>query len=357
MKKTNHNSSTLKDVAARAGVSLASASRVLSNSDYPVSEAKKKRVFAAARELNYQPNIFARLLKGNDYNALGVIVPTLQNPFYNQVVQGIESVASKSNYEIMILSSHRSIEQERNNIHSLLQNRVMALLIISIDTNSDCLEEYICCGGKVALLEANFKLKNAIVTETDHVGAAQLAVEYLVSYGHRRIAFLSSPLTKMSRRSVMLGIREMMKEYHLPFSEDDIFLAAEEGEADNGLYEFEVGKSLADAFFPHLKKYTAIIAINDLTAFGIMQGLMQRQLSIPKDISVISLDNIIYSEMISPPLTTVALPSFNLGAATCRSLLNTLMYPNESCVELVFHFSGQLVERQSVADLRSVLIE
>ena len=117
----------LSDVAARAGVSVASASRVLSGSKYPVSDKVRKRVLAAAKELNYVPNIFGQLLRSNSSGAIGIIVPSLQNPFYNQVVFGIESAAMVNGHEIRLFSSHRSIEQERSSIMFLLRSCSMLL--------------------------------------------------------------------------------------------------------------------------------------------------------------------------------------------------------------------------------------
>lgn len=349
--KKKQATSTLKNVADLAGVSLATASRVLSHADYPVSEERRKRILEAANVLNYTPNIVARSLRSNLQSIIGVIVPTLQNPFFNQVIHGIESVASKNNFEIMIFSSHRSIEQERKNINSLLQNRVLTLIIISIDTDNSTLKNYINCGGKVALIESNFKLRHTIVTETDYAGAAQIAVDYLIEKGHRRIAFLTSPLNKTYRRSIFIGVKEAIKNYGIPFSDDDVFVAPDEMETETGVYEFILGRQLVDSFLHASNRYTAIIAINDLTAFGIIQALTQHGISIPGDLSVISFDNILYSEMISPPLTSIELPSRSMGSAVCRMLLDSLSSTSAELTDVVFSFQGHLVERQSVRKL------
>ena len=354
MKKTE-KTSTLKNVATLANVSLSTASRVLSNSDYPVSKELKEKILIAAEELNYSPNILARSLRSNTNHIIGVIVPTLQNPFFNQVILGIESVANKKDYEIMIFSSHRSIEQERKHIHSLLQNRVLALIIISIDSDSSTLKKYIDYGGKVALIESNFKLNHTIGTETDYMGAAQIAVDYLVEQGHRKCAFLTAPLTKTYRRSILVGVQEAIKEYGIPFSEKDIFIASNETEIETGIYEFFLGKQLVDQFLKSSGRYTAIIAINDLTAFGIIQELNRRGIAVPADISVISFDNIIYSEMISPPLTTVELPSRSMGSAVCNMLLDSLSNATEELVDVIFRFEGRFIERQSVKKIDRII--
>ncbi|MDO4982991.1 MAG: LacI family DNA-binding transcriptional regulator [Eubacteriales bacterium] len=341
---------TLKNVAKLAGVSIATASRVLNNTNYPVKPELKKKVLDSARKLNYIPPSTVKPITSNQSKTIAVIVPTLQNPFFNQVILGIESAASQQGYKLMIFSSHRSVEQERNHINSLLSNRVSALIIISIDSNGDALQKYVACGGRVALLEANFKFKNAILCETDHFFAGQTAVEYLVERGHRNIAFLTAPLTKSYRRNILIGVTETMKDYGLPFSDDDIFVEPLESESDTGIYEFELGKKLGQSFLQSSKKHSAIIAINDMTAFGIIQSLSQNGVSIPNQVSVISFDNILFSEMTSPPLTTVELPSTSMGTTICNMLINSLSGEKQELYDVVLRFQVELVERGSVTD-------
>ena len=352
MKKGKGSVSTLRDVAKKADVSIATASRVLSNSDYPVSQTLRRRIIRVAEELNYTPNLLGKMLKNNTYHAVGVIVPTLQNPFFNQVILGVESAAREKNYEVVIYSSHRSAEQERSNILNLLKNRVMALIIISIDDKGDTLQRYIDCGGRVALLEADFHLEGAIIAKTDYLLAGRLAARYLTAKGHRRIALLTSPLTKNYRCQILDGVREAFKESNILLSDSDVFVAHTESESDTGLYEFELGRQLVDTFLQSRRKHTAIIAINDITAFGIIQALAQRRLSVPDDISVISFDNITYSEMVSPPLTTVELPSNSMGFAACEMLISPLISSADDSPDIHFSFPCRLKERQSVKELR-----
>lgn len=343
---------TLVDVAKHAGVSPATASRVLNNTDYPVSSTLRKRVIKAASDLNYTPNFFGKMLKTNVSNAIGVIVPSLQNPFYNQVIIGIESAAAKAGHEIMLLSSHRNIEQERANISVLLRSRVMTLLIISIDNCPDALNNYIACGGNVALLEGDYNLENAITVETDWFSAGHIAAKHLIDLGHQRIALLTTPITKTFRKNILVGIKAAISEAGFTFNDSDIFVAHTENESNVGMYEFEVGSQLTKSILESKKKYTAIIAINDITAFGIIQALTQRGLSVPDNMSVISFDNILFSEMISPPLTTVELPSGNLGRIACNMLLSDIDRPSAHPNNLSLKFPCILQLRQSTGRIK-----
>lgn len=338
---------TLVDVAKRAGVSVATASRVLSSADYPVSQELRKKVIKASSELNYIPNVFGKMLRNNMSEAIGIIVPSLQNPFYNQVIFGIESAAANSGHEIRLFSSHRSVEQERSDILFLLHSRVMALIIISIDSSPDALNNYIACGGRVALLESDFTLENAVTVETDYFSAGQIAARHLVDCGHKNIAFLTSPLTKSFRRDILVGVKDTLSKAGRNFSDKDVFVAYAEKESNTGLYEFEIGRQLTERLLQNSKKYTAIIAINDITAFGVIQALTRHGFSVPDDISVIGFDNIMYSEMISPPLTTVELPSSNMGRAACQMLISAIESGNDDFNSVSFKFPFTLRQRES----------
>ena len=339
--------STLKDVAKRAGVSLSTASRVLSSADYPVSQDLRARVVRASKELNYIPNVFGKMLKSNVSDAIGIIVPTLQNPFYNQVIFGIESAAAQSGHEIRLFSSHRSVIQERKHIMTLLQNHIMGLIILSIDSTPDTLNEYISYGGRVALLEADFTLEHSISVDTDCFAAGKIAADHLIDLGHRRIAFLTSPLTKSFRRRILDGVKEALENAGCPLNNEDIFVADAEKESTTGMYEFENGRLLTANLLKTHRDYTAIITINDITAFGVIQVLANHGLSVPEDMSVISFDNISYSEMISPPLTTVNLPSSNMGFEACQMLISEIESGHADMQNMVFHFPCELMKRRS----------
>ena len=342
---------TIQDVASRAGVSIATVSRVLNNADYPVSPHVRKSVMQAARDLHYTPNLLGRMLQSNSNTAIGVIVPTLQNPFFNQVILGVESAARTRDYEVIIYSSHRSVAQERKNILSLLQKRVMGLLIVSIDSHPTALEQYMEYGGRVALLESDFKLSACILAQTDYFSAGTIAAQYLADRGHRRIAFLTAPITKFSRQQILAGIQDALRRAEIPFSEADIFVANTEAESDTGMYEFELGRQLVDQLLQRREPYSAIIAINDITAFGVIQALNQYGISIPGQMSVIGFDNITYSGMLSPPLTTVALPSSSMGSAACQMLIDALNKEGVVPPQVSFSFPCYLEERQSVREI------
>lgn len=348
MGREGKRKTTLLEVAEHAGVSLATVSRVLSNADYPVSPETRKRVLSIAKEMRYAPNLAGHLLESGSSALIGVIVPTLQNPYFNQVVLGIESEAQKHNYEVIISSSHRSIADERDHIRSLLEKQIMGLIIICIDSSPTILQQYIEYGGHVALLEADFQIESAISAKIDYRSAGIMAAEYLTDRGHREIAYITSPMTKLYRREILAGIQECFRQRKIPFSDDDLFEAETESEIDSGMYEFEAGKQLMWRALESRKRYTAVIAVNDMTAFGAIRELHEHGLSIPEDMSIISFDNIPYSAMLSPPLTTVSLPASSMGAAACHFLINELEGLAPESVGVSFSLPCNIEKRESV---------
>lgn len=341
---------TISDVAKASGTSISTVSRVLSGSNYPVSAAKRERILQAASELGYEPNLLGRMLATNSNPSIGIIIPSFQNPFYTQLIIGIEKEAMSCNYFPLVYSSQRNPETERKLINNLIKNRVKGLMISSIDNSPLAVEHFVSTGGKVCIFESNYADTDKVINaKTDMLGAGRIATEYLISQGHRDIAFLSTPFNRTSRLMTLDGFKLAMANHGLPFSKEDIVTVQYEFDADSDLYELESGRMLARKFLDiwHKKNYTAIVAINDLIAYGIIQELQEHEVKIPEDISIISFDNIPYSGLINPPLTTMDMPSRLLGQRACRMITDSLS-SNEDHSGITLSVSAELVVRKSV---------
>lgn len=342
------HSITIADVAKTAGTSVSTASRVLSGSDYPVSAVKKELILNAAASLGYEPNLLGRMLKTNTNPSIGIIIPSFQNPFYTQLIIGIEKEALNSNYLPLVFSSQRNPEIERSLIKNLIKNRVTALMISSIDDSPAAVEYFISTGGKVCIFESNYSdTEKVINAKTDMLQAGRTATEYLISQGHTSIAFLSTPFNRASRRATLDGFRLAMNSRNIVISDEDIMTVQYESDAVAGLYELEAGKKLAGKFLASAKRYTAIVAINDLIAYGIIQGLREQHVKIPDDVSIISFDNIPYSSLISPALTTMNMPATLLGQRACHIIVDSLM-SSEDHNGITLSVGADLVIRDSV---------
>ncbi len=340
---------TIYDVAAEAGTSAATVSRVLSNSGYPVKEEVRQRIIDAAKKLNYTPNMVGRMLKKNISMDIGVIIPTISNPFYSQIILGIEQEARQRGYNILLCNSFRDSETERKYINSLYQKQVRGIVISSIGENHDYLKELQANGVRIVVFDQWTDDIKCSKVGFNYIKGGLMAVEHLISMGHRKIAFATSPLTRRSRRETMEGFRLALLKHGIPFEEDYVIESESEEEQENGTYEFENGKKLAVKIMDLKDKPTAVFAVNDMTAIGIIQGLTNYGVRVPEDISVIGFDNIEISSMINPPLTTVNQPSFETGRLACKLLLDSMNDNGYEDVSVVLEPS--LIIRKSVRNL------
>lgn len=349
MEENLHQKVTIVDIAAKVGCSVATASRVLSGSNYPVSEEKRARIREAAQVMGYSPNPLGQMLKTNTNPSIGIIIPSFQNPFYTQIIMGIEQEASRKGYAPLVLTSQRTADVERQRIQSLIQKRIGCLMLTSVDDSPKMLKKFLTAGGKACVFEANFPdQENVINAKADMFEAGNIAMSYLLEMGHRNIAFFTAPLCKQSRKLTLDGCRFAMSRYGLSFQDDDIIAASYEREIDDGLYEFELGVSLVHIMLEQKRKYTAIIALNDLLACGVISELKQSGLRVPEDISVIGFDDIPYSAMMSPRLTTIHLSSYLLGQRAAQLMINALE-ANEVSDRITLSVKPQLITRESVS--------
>ena len=319
---------TIGDVAKAAGTSISTASRVLSGSNYPVSAAKRESILHAAARLGYEPNMLGRMLKTNSNPSIAIIIPSFQNPFYSQLIMGVEKEAINNNYFPLVYSSQRNPETERKLIHNLIKNRVKGLMISSIDDSPLAVEHFVANNGKVCIFESNYSDTDKVINaKTDMLGAGRTATEYLISQGHTSIAFLSTPFNRESRLRTLDGFKLAMSDGGLSISDDDIMTVQYEFDTDSDLYELEAGRKLADKFMEH--------------------RLQELDIRIPEDISIISFDNIPYSALVHPPLTTMNMPARLLGQRACHLVIESLnMEQDHNGITL--SVSADLVIRKSV---------
>lgn len=330
---------TITDVAKKAGVSVATVSRYFANNGYPVSKDAGMKIESAAAELDYTPNMVGRMLKTNSSRDIGVIIPTIMNPFYPDVLLGIEKTASKHGYQILLCNSLRSPEAEKNYIDSLYQKQVRGMIIAGTDSSShyDLMKSK---GMHVVNLEGSSDCCMGL--DFDFVKSGRLMAGYLKDMGHRNVAFLTSPLTKRSRNDVLAGIRDV-----LDIPKDNVLIDESESETESGIYEYEMGISLSQRFLDMRNRPTAVIAVNDITAAGVIKGLTTKGIRVPMDVSVAGFDNIGLSSMITPALTTVDQPGFKTGEIAALMLINSIEGKRHENIKI----EPELIIRDSVSEI------
>lgn len=346
MRGAKGKKATIYDIAEVVGTSTATVSRVLSGSDYPVKDELRDKINAVAKELNYAPNIVGRMLKKSDSRDIGVIIPTISNPFYPQVVLGIELEARRRGYNILLCNSFRDAVTEKKYIESLYQKQVSGMIVSSIDENHAYLKQMQENGVRIVVFDQDIEDIKCSKVGFDYFKGGMLAVEHLIHVGHQNIAFLTSPLTRRSRRETMEGYKLALLKNNLSFSEENVIVSESEAETQSGTYEFENGKALAKKFLMLKNRPSAIFAVNDMTAIGIVQALFQQGIRVPEDVSIVGFDNIEISSMIHPPLTTIHQPAYETGSLACKLLLDSM--ENDESADVSITLEPSLIARKSV---------
>lgn len=305
---------SLSDVAKRAGLSLATVSRVLSGSDYPVSAATRQRVMAAAEEFGYRPNAIARALVRRMTNTIGVIIGDITDPYFAEIARGVEDFAGARGFLTIVCNADRNPSAELAYFQMLLEHQAAgimfaggsypdvpetALLKTAIARSSNPSTKILC------LAERGFDGVN--VVSVDNVAVLFDITMHLIQLGHRRIAFVEGPeglSTSIQRRR---GFENAMKQADL-----DAGLVFSSG------FGIESGRVAATAMLAQ-ELPEAVIAATDETAIGVMVTLRQAGIDVPRQVSVAGVDDTRYAQLTN--LTTVRLPTYELGSLAAQQIL------------------------------------
>ncbi len=290
---------TIREVAERAGVSISTVSRVLNEKphDY-VKEETRKKVLQAIEELNYKPDRRAQSLRGAKTGIIGLVMPIGFNPFYEQFSYAIENACYREDYGLLMCDSHGDIERERTYIDLLVRQKVDGIILTTMGLKKKDLDELISRGIIVILADEDVPEVNApAVFANNYLGACQ-ATQYLVDLGHKSIAFITGPLSILSARDRLNGYVDTLKKNYLQIDESLI---------QEGDYTYKSGY-LATKRLLKKKNFTAIFCSNDLMAFGAMRALQDRGYRIPNDYSIVGFDDMYFSSISNPQLTTVSQP-------------------------------------------------
>jgi len=331
---------TLRDVAQLAGVHAATASRALNPKTRPLVNADTARkVLKAAETLGYLPNPIARSLKTSKSSTVGLVIPDLTNPLFPPIVRGIEDVLSPAGYSAWIVNTDNDPEREKAQIESLRSRQVEGLIVATARLDHPLLRRLHEQGMKMVLVNRRVEGVEIPSITADDAAGIGLAVHHLVGLGHRRIAHLAGPQTTSTGVVRARAFRYAVRDHGLP---DDPELIAycnvwTETEGARAL------RSLLDAG----QSFTAVVAGNDLIALGCYDVFAERGIVCPDEISVVGFNEMPFLDKMRPPLTTIALPHYEIGAEAARMLLEVIDDPDRHARSVLLPTS--LVVRQSTA--------
>lgn len=332
------------DVAKKANVSITTVSRVLNGSSHPVSEETRARVLAAAEELNYSPSALAQAMVTRATRIVGVIIGDATDPYFAAIVRGIEDVARQHGYLVIVCNSDRVPKIELEYINALNSYRVDGIIFAgggladeeylqnirqALDAIYD--REAVC----VSLAKHLFSSASVLV---DNQQVIKDATEYLLNLGHRSIAYISGPELLTTTQLRLNGYTSALQAHGVPVK-PALILA--------GNYRYESGLAAAKSLHALPEQPTAVLASNDMMGIGCLVGLRELGYRIPEDISVMGIDDIATTQFVDPPLTTMALPLYELGATGMGQVikLRNGSLTNMEAITLPHH----LVERRSTA--------
>jgi len=302
---------TIQEVAKVAGVSVATVSRVLNESN-SVSEEKRIIVKDAIKKLSYEPNMLGRNLRISKSNMVLAIVPSISNGFYAKIVKGIEDCCRHHNYGVLLCNTEGSHKNQDNYVNLLRHKLADGVIWMDHTTNTKFLDEIGLKYPIVQCSEYNQDIKLPYVS-IDNVAAAYDAVRYLISIGHKKIALINSDEKFTYARLRKEGYIKALQEMDLPLKPEWII---------NSELDFNDGKNAMKYLLSLADKPTAVFAVSDILATGALKAINEEKIN--NSIAVIGFDNVQFASMTNPTLTTIDQPMYKLGYESANMLLKII---------------------------------
>ncbi|EHR0228163.1 substrate-binding domain-containing protein [Vibrio parahaemolyticus] len=329
---------TMKDIAKLAGVSTSTVSHVINKTRF-VSEEISERVNNAAKELNYYaPSALARSLKVNRTKTIGMLVTTSTNPFFGEVVKGVERSCYNKGYSLILCNTEGDNERMRQSINTLLQKRVDGLILMCSSLEGeriDVFERY--PDIPVVVMDWGPMLFTSDKIQDNSLRGGYLAAKYLIDCGHTEIGCITGPLIKHQAQMRYEGYKRAMNEAGLEFNAN--WIIESDFECEGGYQAFK--KMAERGTLP-----SSIFVSNDMMAMGVINAANELGIKVPDDLSIIGYDDIHIAKFMSPSLTTIHQPKYRLGQAAVETLVRRL--DDKSNEAQVVQLEPTLVVRNSV---------
>lgn len=313
---------TIDDVAKLAGVSRATAGRVVGNYG-SVSEKSRERVWDAVRQLDYQPNLIARGLRYQTTKTIAVIVGSIRNTYSTALVYAVEKEAQKKGYNVLICTTHEDIEKELKHLKDLNSRKVDGVILMSAyraDANMDKkYKEFYISKLPIVFVDRNIPGINRDVIQSENFDASYKATKYLMDMGHRKIGIIAT--------SNFSTVQERIKGYKAAFANagieyDESLIASVDELSD------KMSRKVCHEFLEEHPDITALYILNNSLCSGVLLDLKERQMKIPQDISLLVWDDEEYNELLD--ITTIEQPITEIGKQATRRLFELIGEPEET---------------------------
>ncbi|MCS7024327.1 MAG: LacI family transcriptional regulator [Bryobacteraceae bacterium] len=330
--------STVKDIAAALGVSVMTVSRAL-NGHPAVAEQTRRLVLQKAAELNYRPNRLARSLVTSRSWMIGLIVPDISHTYYSEITRGAQEVLREAGYHLLLCMSNRDARTEIEEINVLLSTRCEGLLVVSEQRESSAamFAEIRRQRVPVVLIDRFFETLDCSYATTDDHRVGYLAAQHMIGLGHRRIAFLRGPDVSAARLRLK-GFLAALADHGIPLPEEYL---------EQGQFRFAESHAATLRLLALAAPPTAIVAANDISAFGAIRACRDAGFEVPVQVSVMGAGNVEGDQHPNPFLTTIAWDRLELGREAARLLLAHLASPDQP--QLIRRFPPELLVRHSTS--------
>ncbi|MBA2735390.1 MAG: LacI family DNA-binding transcriptional regulator [Pyrinomonadaceae bacterium] len=332
--------SSIKDIASEAGVSTATVSHVINKTRF-VSEAVRTRVLQAIELHDYYPNAHARSLASGNSRILGLVISDIANPFIPELVKSIEAAAFEHGYDVFLSNTNYDAGRTSHYVRRFIERKVAGVALMTSEMDKSLIDELARREVSVVFLDSGAAGLHMSNLRVGYAEGIKQAILHLVELGHTNVAFISGLPHLHSAKRRLEAFRQTMRTV-LPNAPEQIY---------TGDFRIEGGRRAALEILAAFELPTAVVAANDLMAFGAISEFRRAGLNVPRDISVVGFDDIAFSSLIEPALTTVNLPLCELGRLAVEALLTTLSSPTQHGIELLI--PTRLIVRNSTAAART----
>jgi len=355
LRRSSSTAVTIRDVAERSGFSSATVSIVLNNAPLAryIPDTTKGRIQRAAAQLGYRPNLFARSLRSRRSHTVGVMVFDMTDPYCTLVLRGIENTLYQSSFLPILTDVHNERSRFERYLEMLLDRRIEGLIVLAnwlfVDIN--VLADLEKSNIPTAIVGMELKNDNVNSVIVDNMLGAQAALEHLVSLGHRKIAFIRGPHQLSDTEPRWRGVRALARERGLKL---DPKLIVDLPESRDPFSSFEDGYKLTEELLHRRHPFTALMAFDDMSAFGAIRALAKAGISVPGQCSVIGFDDVAPAAFYHPALTTIRQPMEVMGAAAATLVVEAINAALEKKPARAIHrkVAPELIVRESTQRLK-----
>jgi DNA-binding LacI/PurR family transcriptional regulator len=332
---------TIREVAKLAGVTPAIVSRVFNqDAALNIREETRNSVVNAIAKLQYKPNAVARSLRTRSINTIGVLISDIINPFYSQLIKGIQFAANESDYCIILCDTNDDPLKEKRYIETLKEQFVRGVILSSLYINDSVVELIEGMGMNYVMVNRGSTNSSAPYVKTNDIEGMMMAANHLIELNHTKIAFISGPLYAETAVRRLTGYRKSLKEAAIHFNPKYVIEAH---------FDEQSGYEACKRLLSLDDRPTAICVCNDLMAIGAMRAIKEAGLSVPNDISVVGYNNIWVTSVLATPLTTIDTPLFEMGRQSFQLLLGLINEDQEMNYKVTL--PTKLIIRESTARL------